>query len=102
MAGDFDYGTGGGGYATQRRTDPRIAAYVHAALGDARSVVNVGAGAGSCEPEDRLVTAVEPSAAMRRQRPARAVPRPGRPPVSVGLGICRRRHRRQVGPPPPP
>jgi SAM-dependent methyltransferase len=74
MAGDFDYETGGGGYATQRRTDPRIAAYVHAALGDARSVVNVGAGAGSYEPEDRLVAAVEPSAAMRRQRPAHLAP----------------------------
>jgi SAM-dependent methyltransferase len=74
MAGDYDYEAGGGGYATQRRTDPRIAAYVHAALGDARSVVNVGAGAGSYEPEDRLVIAVEPSAAMRGQRPAHLAP----------------------------
>ena len=57
------------GYAPLRRTDPRIAAYVHAALGDARRVVNVGAGAGSYEPEDRYVVAVEPSAAMRAQRP---------------------------------
>lgn len=68
-AGDFDYDTHGGGYAVQRRTDPRIAAHVHAALGDARSIVNVGAGAGSYEPADRDVTAVEPSASMRSQRP---------------------------------
>jgi ubiquinone/menaquinone biosynthesis C-methylase UbiE len=67
-AGDFDYETGGGGYAGQRRTDSRIAAYVHAALGPARTVLNVGAGAGSYEPGDRDVTAVEPSASMRAQR----------------------------------
>jgi SAM-dependent methyltransferase len=70
LAGDFDYDAHGDGYAVQRRTDPRIAAYVHAALGDARTVLNVGAGAGSYEPTDRDVTAVEPSAAMRAQRPA--------------------------------
>jgi SAM-dependent methyltransferase len=68
-AGDFDYDAGGGGYAEQRRTDPRIAALVHAALGPARTVLNVGAGAGSYEPGDRDVTAVEPSASMRSQRP---------------------------------
>jgi hypothetical protein len=68
-AGDFDYETRGGGYAGQRHTDPRIAAYVHAALGPARTVLNVGAGAGSYEPQDRDVTAVEPSATMRAQRP---------------------------------
>jgi SAM-dependent methyltransferase len=70
IAGDFDYETGGVGYAAARRTDPRIASYVHAALGRAQTVVNVGAGAGSYEPSDRDVTAVEPSAAMRAQRPA--------------------------------
>jgi hypothetical protein len=68
-AGDFDYESGGAGYALNRRADPRIEALVHAALGDARSIVNVGAGAGSYEPADRDVTAVEPSAAMRAQRP---------------------------------
>jgi SAM-dependent methyltransferase len=70
LAGDFDYETHGRDYSTIRRTDPRIAAYVHAALGDAKSVLNVGAGAGSYEPEDRDVTAVEPSASMRSQRPS--------------------------------
>jgi SAM-dependent methyltransferase len=70
VAGDFDYEVGGVGYAVQRRTDPRIASYVHAALGQARTIVNVGAGAGSYEPTDREVTAVEPSAAMRAQRPS--------------------------------
>ncbi|MFL6161998.1 MAG: class I SAM-dependent methyltransferase [Jatrophihabitantaceae bacterium] len=69
-AGDFDYERGGAGYAARRRADPRIAARVHAALGTARTVLNVGAGAGSYEPTDRQVTAVEPSAAMRAQRPA--------------------------------
>jgi hypothetical protein len=68
-AGDFDYERGGGGYALRRRTDPRIAALVHAALGPARTVLNVGAGAGSYEPAGRRVAAVEPSAAMRAQRP---------------------------------
>lgn len=69
IAGDFDYEAGGTGYAVQRRTDPRIAALVQSALGQARSVLNVGAGAGSYEPNDREVTAVEPSAVMRDQRP---------------------------------
>lgn len=69
-AGDFDYERGGAGYATRRRTDPRIAARLHAALGEASSVLNVGAGTGSYEPADRQVTAVEPSATMRAQRPA--------------------------------
>jgi hypothetical protein len=74
-AGDFDYDAGGGGgYAAARRTDPRIAALVHAALGQARTVLNVGAGAGSYEPWDRDVTAVEPSASMRSQRPAHLGP----------------------------
>jgi SAM-dependent methyltransferase len=73
-AGDFDYDARGQGYGQHRRTDPRIAARVHAALGDARTVVNVGAGAGSYEPPDRYVLAIEPSAAMRAQRPAGAAP----------------------------
>lgn len=55
-----------------RRTEPRIAAQVWAALGDARTVLNVGAGTGSYEPPDRQVTAVEPSATMRALRPAGA------------------------------
>lgn len=55
-------------YAATRATDPRIAARIWAALGDARTVVNVGAGTGNYEPPDRDVTAVEPSAVMRAQR----------------------------------
>jgi SAM-dependent methyltransferase len=73
-AGDADYGRLGPGYAAIRRPDPRIEAVVWQALGDARSVVNVGAGAGSYEPRDREVTAVEPSASMRAERPADRVP----------------------------
>lgn len=59
----------GQGYAEARRPDPRVAALIHEALGDARTVVNVGAGAGSYEPTDRDVVAVEPSATMIAQRP---------------------------------
>jgi SAM-dependent methyltransferase len=68
------YDTIGTTYTVTRRTEPRIAAQVLAALGDARTVVNVGAGTGSYEPTDRDVTAVEPSAVMRAQRPAGAAP----------------------------
>ena len=64
----------GQGYTAVRRTDPRIAAAVHAALGDARTIVNVGAGAGSYEPRDRDVIAVEPSPVMLAQRPVGAAP----------------------------
>jgi hypothetical protein len=52
----------GATYASTRRPDPRIAAVIAGALAGARSVVNVGAGAGSYEPIDREVLAVEPSA----------------------------------------
>ena len=62
------YDRTGQGYAAVRQGDPRIAARVEAALGDARSVLNVGAGTGSYEPADREVTAVEPSAVMISQR----------------------------------
>ena len=70
MPGDVDYELTGHGYSRTRRTDPRIAAQIHAALGGARTVINVGAGAGSYEPADRWVLAVEPAATMRAQRPA--------------------------------
>src|SRR5258705_3216268 len=68
------YDTIGASYTVTRRTEPRIAAQVWAALGDARTVLNVGAGTGSYEPPGRDVTAVEPSALMRGQRPAGAAP----------------------------
>jgi SAM-dependent methyltransferase len=73
-AGDFDYEAAGAAYARVRQPDPRIAALVQAALGDARTVLNVGAGAGSYEPHDLAVTAVEPSASMRAQRPTSLPP----------------------------
>jgi SAM-dependent methyltransferase len=69
-----DYERHGRTYAYHRRSDPRIAARIHAGLGEARTVLNVGAGAGSYEPRDRWVLAVEPSATMRAQRPADAAP----------------------------
>jgi len=68
------YDTIGTTYTVTRRTEPRIAAQVWAALGDAQTVLNVGAGTGSYEPSGRDVTAVEPSAVMRAQRPAGAAP----------------------------
>src|SRR5215475_2174075 len=61
-------------YSVTRRTEPRIAAQLWAALGDAQTVLNVGAGTGSYEPPDRDVVAVEPSALMRSQRLAGAAP----------------------------
>ena len=64
----------GAEYAATRREDPRIAALIHAALGEARTVVNVGAGAGSYEPRDRHVIAVEPSKVMIAQRDPGLVP----------------------------
>lgn len=68
------YDTIGRGYAAHRRPDPRVAARIHAALGGAASVVNVGAGAGSYEPADRRVAAVEPSEVMVRQRAPGSAP----------------------------
>jgi len=69
-AGDADYGRIGSKYSSFRVPDPRIARFILDALGDAETVLNVGAGAGGYEPVDRDVTAVEPSASMRAQRPA--------------------------------
>lgn len=73
-AGDTDYERTGDGYEAQRRADERIAAFIHARLGPARTVLNVGAGAGSYEPHDRYVLAVEPSARMRERRLAAGLP----------------------------
>ncbi|MGZ7445114.1 class I SAM-dependent methyltransferase [Paenibacillus sp. TH7-28] len=75
----FDYDKYGRDYSGYRRTDPRIAEYVLRALGDAKTVLNVGAGAGSYEPADRHVVAVEPSRVMREQRLAR-----GKAPAVIG------------------
>lgn len=73
------YDTIGRGYSAYRRADPRIAAAVHAAIGDAWSVVNVGAGTGSYEPLDRPVIPVEPSTEMAKQRD------PSLPPAVIGV-----------------
>jgi SAM-dependent methyltransferase len=64
----------GTGYAQRRRDDPRLAAPLHVALGDARRVLNIGAGSGSYEPKDRQVVALEPSSVMIRQRRAGLAP----------------------------
>ncbi|GHE12756.1 class I SAM-dependent methyltransferase [Streptomyces alanosinicus] len=70
-AGDVDHHRIGSGYASYRRPDERIAHVIAQALGDAGTVLNVGAGTGSYETAARTITAVEPSLAMRAQRPAR-------------------------------
>ena len=62
----FDYDRYDHNYAGIRKADPRIGAYVHNSLNDCDTVLNVGAGTGSYEPEDKFVIAVEPSAVMRR------------------------------------
>ncbi|MEW9550563.1 class I SAM-dependent methyltransferase [Nonomuraea sp. NPDC050783] len=74
MSGTQLYDSIGATYTLTRRTDPRIAARIWAALGDAGTVLNVGAGTGSYEPPGRYVLAVEPSALMRAQRPPGAAP----------------------------
>jgi hypothetical protein len=73
-AGDAGYGVAGIDYARYRQPEPGIARHILAALGDARTVLNVGAGPGSCEPRDREVVAVEPSATTRAE-PAGATDR---------------------------
>jgi SAM-dependent methyltransferase len=69
----------GVGYACRRRSDPRIAARIASALGDARTVLNVGAGTGSYELADREVIALDPSRVMIEQRP------PGAAPIAQGV-----------------
>jgi SAM-dependent methyltransferase len=68
MASDRLYERIGVGYALQRMPDPRIAAQVEAALSEASTIVDVGAGTGNYEPPDLAVTAVEPSPTMIAQR----------------------------------
>lgn len=72
--GQPTYNRMGVNYSDFRRPDPRIEVAIWNALGDARSVVNVGAGTGSYEPADREVIAIEPSPVMIAQRPAGAAP----------------------------
>jgi SAM-dependent methyltransferase len=64
----------GAGYSLGRRTDPRWMDPILTALGDARTIVDVGAGTGSYEPHDRTVLTLEPSVEMVRQRPPHASP----------------------------
>ncbi len=68
------YDTIGVNYSDLRKPDARIEMAISNALGTAKTVLNVGAGTGSYEPADRLVTAIEPSIEMIRQRGASAAP----------------------------
>ena len=74
MTSSHAYDRIGTGYRQTRREEPRIAGCIHEALGDAETVLNVGAGAGAYEPKDRIVVAAEPSATMIRQRPSGSAP----------------------------
>jgi SAM-dependent methyltransferase len=75
----FDYDSLGQKYSSHRQTDPRIAAYIDAALSAEKTILNIGAGAGSYEPADKYVVAVEPSHVMRSQRMAK-----GKVPAVIG------------------
>ena len=74
MSATQAYDTIGVGYIRRRQTDPHWMAAIEAALGDARTVLNIGAGTGSYEPRARLVMAIEPSIEMIRQRASDAAP----------------------------
>jgi SAM-dependent methyltransferase len=64
----FNYNKYGQTYSGHRQTEPEIAKYIDHALGQVKTVINVGAGSGSYEPTDRYVVAIEPSVTMRQQR----------------------------------
>jgi SAM-dependent methyltransferase len=68
------YDSIGRGYTRTRQEEPRFRELIAAALGAARTVVNVGAGAGAYEPRDRHVIAIEPSDIMTAQRPRELAP----------------------------
>lgn len=74
MGAKSRYDSIGQGYARTRQEDSRFRQRIAAALGSARTVVNVGAGAGSCEPRDRYVISIEPSDVMAAQRPREMPP----------------------------
>ena len=62
----------GKSYSEYRAPDPHIAGIINQSLGNAKRIINVGAGSGSYEPGHLNVTAVEPSSVMISQRPAHA------------------------------
>jgi SAM-dependent methyltransferase len=64
----------GVGYGGGRKADPRWQAAINRVIGSAQTVLNVGAGTGSYEPEDRRVIALEPSVVMLSQRPPLSAP----------------------------
>ena len=68
------YDTIGLNYSNLRKPDPRIAALLESKLGDAQTIVNIGAGTGSYEPKNKHVIAVEPSSIMIAQRPTNSAP----------------------------
>jgi SAM-dependent methyltransferase len=69
-----EYDRIGAGYSLRRRPDERLARHIRLALGDAKTILNVGAGSGSYEPSERMVVALEPAMTMIRQRTPEAAP----------------------------
>jgi hypothetical protein len=69
VAGEPLYDRIGRGYSAKRVPEPTWVTQIDAALGDATTVLNVGAGSGNYEPVDRSVVALEPSWQMLSQRP---------------------------------
>ncbi len=72
MSTETLYDSIGQGYSSGRQSDPRIASQIHGFLAGAQSILNLGAGAGSYEPPQANLVAVEPSETMIRQRPRSA------------------------------
>src|SRR2546429_7460120 len=89
-------------YTATRSEDPRIAHAIHGVLGEARTVLNVGAGSGSYEPHDREVTAVEPSAGIIAQNPPGGAPGGAGPAQAVPVPHPGFRPAKAVLPAPPP
>ena len=61
-------------YARQRQTDPRLLEQITTKLKGAKRILNIGAGAGSYEPPNMDLVALEPSSKMINQRAKDAYP----------------------------
>ena len=66
--GSANYEIIGQHYSSLRKPDTDIANLIHATIGQGNSVVNIGAGTGSYEPQNNYVVAVGPSKQMLLKR----------------------------------
>jgi len=69
-----DYDKLGTQYSRYRKPDAAIAAAILREIGDRQKILNIGAGVGAYEPENRNVVALEPSHVMISQRPDNGSP----------------------------